>query len=105
MFCGASGGVEAGTVCGELKAFGTPFSMAVGDRDFVLKKSVVEEIEGGLRREFGNGDDGVRWEVEMDAYKECGHGFAVRADEKKEVEKEGADKACEQAVRWFKLFL
>jgi len=79
--------------------------MAVGDRDFVLKKETVGEISRKMKENFGDGDGAVKYEIEMDAYKGCGHGFAVRADEEKVVEIEGAGKAAEQAVRLFKRFL
>lgn len=85
--------------------FSTPFSMAVGDSDFVLKKEAVGEISKKMKENFGDGDEGVKYEIEMDTYKGCGHGFAVRADETKTVEIEGAGKAAEQAARWFKRFL
>ena len=78
--------------------------MAVGDRDFVMKNSDVENVEAGLRREFGHGDHGERkWEVKI--YEGCGHGFAVRADPKKVVENEAAGKVADQAVEWFRMFL
>jgi hypothetical protein len=35
-----------------VRKFGVPFSMAVGDKDFVMKKSDVENLEAGLRQEL-----------------------------------------------------
>lgn len=84
-----------------VRKFNVPFSMAVGDRDFVLSKEKIAEVEVGLRQEFG--DDGERFEVKL--YEGCGHGFAVRADPKKKIENDGAGKAAEQAVEWFRRFL
>lgn len=81
--------------------FDVPLSMAVGDRDFVLSKEKVAEVEAGLRQEFGEGVE--KFEVRI--YKGCGHGFAVRADPGKTIENEAAGRAAEQAVQWFKSFL
>jgi dienelactone hydrolase len=78
--------------------FDVPFSMAVGNRDFVLSREKVVEIEAALRSRFG--EDGGK--VEVRTYGGCGHGFAVRADPTKTVENEAAGEAADQAVQWFK---
>ena len=62
--------------------------------------SIFAVFKGGL-----GAPDGWDYQVESAPYKGCGHGFAVRADKKKVIENEGAEKAAEQAVEWFKSFL
>lgn len=100
-------GVKPDDLVEGVRKFNVPFSMAVGDKDFVLKKEIVVSISAKMKEEFGDGSDdgGARYEIETDFYRGCGHGFAVRADPAKDIEVEGAEKAAEQAVRWFKKFL
>ena len=83
-----------------VKNFGVPFSMAVGEKDAYLKPDAVAGVEAALRTEVG--EEGG-WEVKI--YPDCGHGFAVRADEGRVVENEAAGKAAEQAVALFKKHL
>lgn len=80
-----------------VKAFGVPFSMAVGEKDAYLKPEAAAGVEAALRTEIG---DGIDWEVMI--YPDCGHGFAVRADEGRVIENEAAGRAAEQAVTFFK---
>ncbi len=82
--------------------FHVPFSMAVGDRDFVLSKDQVATVEASFRMYQGKG---LEYGYEVKVYEGCGHGFAVRADPKKIVENEAAIQASNQAVEWFKKYL
>ena len=84
------------------RRFKVPLSIAVGDQDFVLSKDNVATIEAGFREEYGEGKN-MSYEIKL--YAGCGHGFAVRADEKKTVENKGAQQATSQAVTWFKNLL
>ncbi|KAM5349207.1 hypothetical protein ACJ41O_009030 [Fusarium nematophilum] len=84
-----------------INKFHVPISVAVGEKDTILPKSSAEELEISLKQEFGQ-DQSL---CELAIYDECGHGFAVRADPRKTVEDEAAEKAARQAVEWFKRFL
>ena len=85
-----------------VRKFKVPFSMAIGDRDIILKKDAVASLEAALRQELG---ENQHYYYEVKIYQSCGHGFAVRADPKRTIENEAAGKASEQAVDWFKKFL
>jgi dienelactone hydrolase len=85
-----------------IRKFYVPFSMAIGDRDIVLSKDAVANVEATLRQEF---EDDQQHHYEVRIYEGCGHGFAVRADPTKTVENEAAGKAADQAIEWFKRFL
>lgn len=96
-FCAHPAGLQPEDIVEGVRRFRTPMSLAVGDKDFVMKREVVEEVESGLS------EDEERSEVVV--YAGCGHGFAVRADRERIAEDEGAGKAAEQAVEWFQRFL
>jgi dienelactone hydrolase len=85
-----------------VRKFKVPFSMAVGEKDAYLKPDVVAGIEAALRTGLGEGETNG---YEVKVYPECGHGFAVRAEEKRTVENEAAGKAAEQAILLFKKHL
>lgn len=95
-------GLKPGDFVAGVKNFKAPFSMAVGEKDAYLKPDIVAGIEAALRTEMGKGGDSG---YEIKIYPECGHGFAVRADENRVVENEAAGKAAEQAVELFKKYL
>ncbi|PVH78395.1 alpha/beta-hydrolase [Cadophora sp. DSE1049] len=82
--------------------FKVPLSIAVGDQDFVLSKDNVATIEASFREKYGEGTN-MSYQVKL--YEGCGHGFAVRADQKKNIENGGAQQAADQAVTWFKKLL
>lgn len=98
-FCAHPAGLQTDDFVEGVRRYDVPFSMAIGDRDFVMDRKQVEEVREALKREVKGG----RCEVRV--YEGCGHGFAVRADRKKKIEDEGAGKAAEQAVEWLKRFL
>jgi dienelactone hydrolase len=71
-----------------------PLSVAVGDHDIVLNAAAIKQVEGTLKKL-----EEVRTEVVV--YNDVGHGFCVRADAGREDVVEQAERAEEQAVRWF----
>jgi dienelactone hydrolase len=85
-----------------ITTYEVPCSIAIGDRDMVLSKEKVENLEASLRMEL---TDTKQYPYELKMYTGCGHGFAVRADPKKTVEDEAAEQAVDQAVSWFKQYL
>lgn len=88
-----------------VETFKVPYAMAAAEYDFTLTPKHIEETEAELRQKVGRGDgeNGCYYELEM--YKNCRHGFAVRAKPGDKVEMEGAERACEQAIAWFKRWL
>lgn len=85
--------------------FKVPFSLAAAENDGRLKMADVDELEARLRESVGGGEGENGCWFEVVRYEGCGHGFAVRAGPGNEVEMRGAEKACEQAVQWFKRWL
>ncbi|KAF3765210.1 alpha/beta-hydrolase [Cryphonectria parasitica EP155] len=83
------------------RRFRVPFSLALGDRDQMMSVEQAHEVEASLRGVFE--DEPERLEVRL--YEKCGHGFALRADPNETGENEGAERALEQAVNWFRKFL
>ncbi len=103
QFCGHPSGLKTpGMVVDAVRAFGTAYSMAVGDGDFVYSETKVRETEAALRREVGRPEER---DYEIRVYKGCGHGFAVRASPHNKVEMSALEEAREQAVSWFKKYL
>lgn len=82
--------------------YNVPFSLAVGDRDFILSRQTVENIEATLLMKI---HDGENHHYEIKIYPECSHGFSVRADPKKTVEDEAAEQASDQAISWLRKYL
>ncbi|KFY23050.1 hypothetical protein V493_06135 [Pseudogymnoascus sp. VKM F-4281 (FW-2241)] len=70
-----------------------PLSIAVGDVDFIMKLPDVEKSKSILEKK---GDD-----HEVVIYPGAKHGFAVRGDPKDPKQKEFAEQAEEQAIKWF----
>ena len=95
-FCAHPAGLQPEDIVVGVRRFGTPLSLAIGDRDFVMKRAEIGEVQRGL------GEEGMGMGAsEVVVYAGCGHGFAVRADRGKSAEDVGAGKASEQAVEWF----
>ncbi|KAH9207844.1 hypothetical protein DL95DRAFT_527681 [Leptodontidium sp. 2 PMI_412] len=78
----------------DFTALKVPYSMVVGDVDFAMKIEQVRDEEKLLA---------ANTEVECEAVVIPGarHGFAVRGSPDDPVEKEMADQAEDQVVRWF----
>lgn len=81
--------------------FRVPWSMALGEKDMMMSVDQAHKLEATLRELYS--DEPAKLQVEM--YEHCGHGFALRADPNKPEENEGAERALEQAVVWFRRFL
>lgn len=81
--------------------FRVPFSLALGDQDRMIPLGEAHRMERGLREVFRNEPERVQVEI----YERCGHGFALRADPQETDENEGAERALEQAVAWFRRYL
>lgn len=82
-------------------SFRVPFSLALGDSDAMLSVEQAHKIEAALREVYHGEAD----KLQVVVYENCGHGFALRADPNKLDENEGAERALEQAVVWFRRFL
>lgn len=103
QFCGHPSALKTpGMVVDALKAFHTPYSMAIGDRDFAYSEKKVMETETKLREVVGKPEEN---DYEIKIYKGCRHGFAVRAAPGDKVEMQAMEEAREQAVNWFKKYL
>lgn len=89
----------------ELAAFASrfrvPFSLALGDKDLMMSVDQARRTETALREVFRDEPD----KLEVVIYESCGHGFALRADPKQTNENEGAERAADQAIAWFRRFL
>jgi len=102
-FAAHPSGLKPGEIVEAAGHFHVPTSISIGDKDMMINSEAIKSIESGLQEVFGHDDMESRAEVVV--YANCGHGFAVRADPKKNEENEAAEKAAEQAVQWFKYFL
>jgi dienelactone hydrolase len=103
QFCGHPSGLSTpGMVVDAVKKFGTAYSMAIGDKDFVYSEKKVLQTEAALRREVGEPKDN---DYEIRTYKGCGHGFAVRAQPDNKLEMAALELARQQAVSWFRKYL
>lgn len=78
-----------------------PFSLALGDKDRMMSVEQARRVETSLAEVFR--DEPERLQVAI--YENCGHGFALRADPKQTEENEGAERALDQAVAWFRRYL
>lgn len=85
-----------------ITTFKVPYSMAIGDQDFVMSKKAVLETEAAVKQKVG---DKGGYDYEIKIYPGCGHGFAVRAFPDNKAEVEAAEQALDQAVQWYKKYL
>ena len=83
--------------------FHVPFSLAIGDRDFLVSAEKVAQLQDAMIDRCVNGPQ--RFEYQIEIYPGCGHGFTVRADRGKAFEDTTANQAAIQAVEWFQRFL
>jgi len=88
-----------------IEKFKVPYSLAAGEKDSRLTLKQVEELEAVLRQKVGEGEGENGCYYELVRYPDCGHGFAIRAKPGDKVEMEGAERACEQAIKWFTRWL
>lgn len=94
-------GLSAADIANCAARFRVPFSVALGDHDIMLPLAEAHRVEAGLREVFRDAPD----RTEVVIYERCGHGFALRADPSQTEENDGAERAQEQAVAWFRRFL
>lgn len=104
QFCAHPSGLSPpAMVVDAVNTFHTPFSMAVGDDDFVYSEKKVLETEAALRETVGPPEEN---DYEVRLYRGgCKHGFAVRAFPGSKVEMMAMEEARQQAVDWFKKYL
>lgn len=77
----------------QLIALKKPFSLALGDRDFVVSNAEVIKIKEALTK--------CKVDNEVVIYPGAGHGFGVRADPDDKDAMEDAAKSEHQALSWF----
>ena len=97
--CAFTAHPSALAIPGEIEKIRVPFSMAVGDMDFVMGIKEVEQTKTILK---SKGDD-VPSKVVV--YPGAGHGFAVRGNPGDEKEKMQGIEAEDQAIEWFAAYL
>jgi dienelactone hydrolase len=85
-----------------LTTFKTPYSMAIGDKDFVFKADQVLSTQAEAREKIGAEEE---HNYEIRTYKGCMHGFAVRAAPGNKVETDAAEEAAKQAAAWYNKYL
>lgn len=102
QFCAHPSGIEPKMVLDALTTFKVPYSMAVGDKDFVFKPDQVLATQAEAREKVGAEGE---HNYEIKTYPGCLHGFAVRAMPGNKVETEAAEEAAKQAVDWFNKYL
>jgi dienelactone hydrolase len=103
QFCGHPSGLSTpGMVVDAVRTFHTAYSMAIGDKDFVVSEKKVHETEAALREEVGMPEQN---DYEIRSYKGCNHGFCVRAFPGSKIEMAAMEEATEQAVNWYKKHL
>lgn len=78
-----------------------PFSLALGDKDLMMSVEQARGVEASLKEVFKDEPD----RLQVTIYEKCSHGFALRADPKQTEENEGAERALDQAVAWFRRLL
>ncbi|EOO03714.1 putative dienelactone hydrolase family protein [Phaeoacremonium minimum UCRPA7] len=100
-FAAHPSGLKATDLVRYSRRFVVPFSLALGDEDFIFSKDVAANLEVGLREIYS--EEPSHFEARM--YTGCGHGFAVRADREKTNEDKAANEAASQAAEWFQKFL
>lgn len=78
----------------DIEKVSRPLSVAIGDKDFVLREAGRKQVKGILKER-----ENVRSEFVL--YPGAGHGFSIRADPKNEKQAEQAAEAEDQAINWF----
>ena len=103
QFCAHPSALKApDMVLDAVSKFHVPYSVAIGDLDFVMAIETVEKTEAALREKVGRPEEN---DYEIRTYPGCRHGFAVRAMPENKVEQTAAEEAKVQAVEWFKKYL
>jgi dienelactone hydrolase len=102
QFCAHPSGISQKMVLDALTTFNVPYSMAVGDKDFVFKPDQVSATKAEAKEKVGAAEE---HDYEIKTYEGCVHGFAVRALPGNEVETVAAEDAAKQAAAWFNKYL
>jgi dienelactone hydrolase len=79
----------------ELEKVVKPLSVAIGDKDIILKPSELKKVKTALTS--------TEAKSEVVVYEGAGHGFCVRADPKNEKIMQQSAAAEDQALKWFRL--
>lgn len=103
QFCAHPSGLNLPQMIVDAVSTTIPYSMAIGDRDVVVPKPQVTNLEAALRTAVGEASLVNRYEIV--SYNGCTHGFAVRAhaDDKHEIR--CSEMAQQQAADWFRKYL
>lgn len=100
-FTAHPGGLSLPTDIANLRA---PWSMTIGDDDFVMSVDEVEKVKGALLKksagEGGEGVEGVEERSEVVVYPGAKHGFAVRGNPGDERDRRRGVEAREQCLSW-----
>lgn len=102
QFCAHPSGITPKMVLDALTTFNVPYSMAVGDKDFVFKADQQTATKAEAKEKVGAAEE---HNYEIKTYEGCQHGFAVRAAPGDEVETVAAEEAAKQAANWFNKYL
>jgi hypothetical protein len=102
QFCAHPSAITQTMVIDALSTFKVPYSMAIGDKDFVFKEETVLSTQAEAREKIGPEEDN---NYEIRIYKGCMHGFAVRAAPGNKIEMDGAEEAAKQAAAWYNKYL
>ena len=78
-----------------------PYSCAVGQLDIGFSEKVAQEVEAAVRAKIGPAEEN---HYEFVIYKECTHGFCVRATPGT-PNMDGYNAAIKQAIDWFNKYL
>ena len=94
---------EPTVVADSIRAFKTPYSSAVAEKDFQFNADVAAKTEAQLRESVGSKGDGENGYVyEFRVYKGATHGFCVKA---REEDMQNYHDAAKQATEWFNKYL
>ncbi|KAF2839086.1 hypothetical protein M501DRAFT_1003640 [Patellaria atrata CBS 101060] len=106
QFCGHPSFLKTpGMIVDAISKFKTPYSVAIGDKDFVFPLREIQKTEAALREKVGRGEGDGGYNYEIKTYKGCRHGFVVRSRPGDKNESERAEEAKEQAIHWFQAFM
>ncbi|KIX92103.1 uncharacterized protein Z520_12187 [Fonsecaea multimorphosa CBS 102226] len=95
---------EPHMVVDAVKAFKTPYSSAIAEKDFQFNAEVATKTEAQLREALGGskGDGEGGYNYEFRIYKGATHGFCVKA---REEDMQNYHDAAKQATDWFNKYL
>jgi dienelactone hydrolase len=103
QFCAHPSGLTLPQMVVDAISAKVPYCMAIGDRDVVVRKTEVENLEAAIRQTVGVSSSANPYEIR--SYEGCTHGFAVRAHPDDKHEMQCSELAKDQATEWFKKYL